>query len=109
MEQKKYRLEILAPVRGEILEIARLHMELVGPNSARRITDKIKNSLERLQTYPLMGMALDEKDLRQMGYRKLICGNYLCFYRLVGETVFVYHIADGRTEYKHLYANLPHD
>jgi plasmid stabilization system protein ParE len=105
--RKKYKLEILPPARDEILEIARLHLELVGPESARKITARIRESLEHLRTQPLMGMAPEDKSLRQMGYRKLICGHYLCFYRLIGETVFVYHIADGRTEYKQLFRSLP--
>jgi plasmid stabilization system protein ParE len=107
--QKKHKLEILTSARGEILEIARLHLELVGPASARKITAKIRKSIENLRTHPFMGMALEDKALRQAGYRKLICGNYLCFYRLIGETVFIYHIVDGRTEYKRLFRSLPID
>ena len=103
MTQKKYKLEILKPARDEILEIARFHMEFVGPISAKKITVKLKESLENLRTHPYLGLALDDKDLQRQGYRKLICGNYLCFYRLIGETIFVYHIADGRTEYKRLF------
>ena len=103
MARKQHKMEILAAARGEILEIARLHFELVGPNSARKITNAIKNSLGNLRTHPLMGTMPDDIDLRQKGYRKLVCGNYLCFYRIIGETVVVYHIADGRTDYKLLF------
>jgi plasmid stabilization system protein ParE len=98
-----YKLEILASAREEILDIAQLHLELGGSASTRKITAKIKESLEHLRTHPQMGTALTGKDLTQKGYRKLVCGNYLCFYRLIGDTVFVYHIADGGTEYKRLF------
>ena len=103
---KIFRLEILAPARSEIHEIARLHLELSGPASARKITDKIKRSLENLTTHPHMGAAFPDSVLKREGYRKLICGYYLCVYRLIGETVFVYHIIDGRTNYKMLLSNL---
>ena len=109
MARKKYKLEILAPAREEILEIARLHLELVGPGSARRITGKIKEGLRRLQTHPRMGLALEGMEPRNQGYRKLICGDYLCFYRLIRDTVTVYHVADGRRNYKHLFRTLPTD
>lgn len=32
----------------------------------------------------------------------LICDKYLCIYRLINETVYVYHIANGTTEYSKL-------
>ena len=107
--EKKYNLEILAPARSEMHEIARLHLELVGPASARKITDKIKRSLENLTTHPHMGTLFPDSALRREGYRKLIIGNYICVYRLIGDTVFVYHIKDGRTNYQRLLSNLSED
>jgi len=103
---KRYKLEILAPARSEMHEIARLHLELVGPASARKITDKIKHSLGNLTTHPHMGTTFSDSELKREGYRKLICGYYLCVYRLIGETVFVYHIIDGRTNYQRLLSKL---
>jgi hypothetical protein len=32
--------------------------------------------------------------------------NYLCIYRLLSDTVYVYHIADGRTDYPKLMQDL---
>jgi plasmid stabilization system protein ParE len=104
--RKNYKLDILAPARNEIHEIARVHMSLVGSNSAKKITDKIKKSLEYLRANPLMGMFVDEMELRRLGYRKLISGNYLCFYRVISDTVLVYHIVDGRTDYPRIFNEL---
>lgn len=103
---KKYNLEIIAPARLEIHEIARLHMELVGPKSARRITDSIKNSIGELISHPFMGTVFSDSLLRLEGYRRLICGNYLCIYRLIGNTVFIYHVVDDRTNYQLILSNL---
>ena len=107
MSKKQYNLKILASARDEIQEIARLHMALVGINSARKITTALRKAVEHLSTYPYLGVSIEDRELSQQGYRKLVCGNYLCFYRLVDDTVFIYHIADGRTEYKHLFRKLP--
>jgi plasmid stabilization system protein ParE len=104
--KKSHKLEILSPARREILEIAQLHKELVGPVSAKKITDKIKNSLNLLRKNPYMGMPLEYKDLRQLEYRKLICGNYLCFYRIIADTIYIYHIVDGRTNYPHIFKEI---
>ena len=106
---KKYRLEMLGPARAEILEIAQIHMELVGPVSARKITGRIREALERLCTHPRMGRQVRDDTLCRQGYRFLICGNYLCFYRLVADAVFVYHVVDGRRDYPKLLAGLRED
>jgi len=35
---KKYELELLTPAQRELEEIGRVHLEIVGPLSARKIT-----------------------------------------------------------------------
>ena len=106
MKNERYKVHILTPAQREIEEIALLHMELVGPNSARKITNHIYNTLELLRTSPNTGIDCKDKPLRLEGYRMLICGNYLCIYRLIGNTVFVYHIVDGRMNYPKLMDDL---
>ncbi len=102
----KYKLELLAPAQRELEEIALVHLELVGLDSARYITDRIFASLEMLKVYPNIGIACRDKQLAAEGYRLLICGHYLCFCRLIANTVFVYHIVDGRADYPRLLSNL---
>jgi len=106
MEEQQYRLELLAPAQRELEEIARVHLTLVGPVSARKITDRIYAALRKLETYPNLGIVCRDKQLAAMGYRILICGNYLCFYRQIGTVVFVCHIVDGRTDYPKLLSDL---
>lgn len=49
------KIEILESAQRELEAIAELHMNLVGPNSARKITDRILDSLSRLERFPLSG------------------------------------------------------
>ena len=42
---------ILEPAQRELEEIAQLHLNLVGPNSARKITDLILDTLSRLEIF----------------------------------------------------------
>lgn len=107
MRKPKYKLELLTPAQRELEEIALVHMELVGVESARKITDRIYGALDHLRSHPNMGAACTDKMLRSGGYRMLICGHYLCVYRLFGKTVFVYHVVDGRANYNRLLADLP--
>lgn len=92
-------LVLLEPAQRELEEIAQLHMNLVGPNSARKITDLILDTLSRLEMFPLSGHIPRDKELRGNGYRYVIAGKYICVYRVIGETAFVYHIAHGASNY----------
>ena len=72
------KLDILAPAQAELEEIARVHMALSGP-------------------------PVRDEQLRVGGYRYILAGKYLVIYRLLGDTVVVYHIAHGATDYPKLF------
>lgn len=97
------KLAILDSAQRELEEIACLHRELVGPNSARKITNLIFNALSRLEQFPLSGPILPDKQLQREGYRYVLAGKYLCIYRLIEDTVFVYHIAHASQNYPTLF------
>ena len=99
-------LVILEPAQRELEEIARIHMNLSGSNSARNITDLILDTLSRLEMFPLSGHIPRDKELRNGGYRYVIAGKYICVYRLTGETVCVCHIAHGASNYPTLFKRL---
>ena len=87
-------LVILEPAQRELEEIAQLHMNLVGPASAR------------LERFPLSGHIPRDRELRGGGYRYVIAGKYICVYRLMAERVYVYHIAYGASNYPALFKRL---
>ena len=99
MPAQTFKLAILTPAQRELEEIARVYLELAGVDSARKITGQILDSLERLKTYPLSGSLPRDRMLREAGYRLVISGKYLAVYRLLGNSVFVYHIAHGASNY----------
>ncbi len=85
MTKAKYKLELLRPAQRELKEIALVHTVLAGVESARKITDRIFRALEHLQSHLPMGVECGDEILRWAGYRMLICGHYLCIYRLLGK------------------------
>lgn len=97
------KVEILPPAWVELNEIAEYHLHAAGVESARTITDKILSSLERLEQYPLSCPYAPDEELKLQGYKVLVCGKYVCFYRLIGSTVCVYHIVHGSKEYSKLF------
>ena len=97
MNSKEYSVEILEPAQNELENIALLHKTLVGPISARRITDKIYNSLERLADNPFIGPVLNDPDLADADYRFVVADVYLAVYRIIESRVVIYHIFDSNT------------
>ena len=97
-----YRLEILTPAWQDIDRISDLHLLLVGAQSAQKITDKLLYAIALLASQPYMGALHPDSFLAQREYRKIIRGNYVCVYKVIGTTVYVYRIVDGRTDYPKL-------
>lgn len=99
-------LMLLEPAQRELEENAQLHMNLTGAESARKITELILDTLARLEMFPLSGHNPRDKELRNGGYRYVIAGKYVCVYRVIVETVYVYHIAHGASNYPILFKKL---
>ena len=99
---RTYKLDILPPAQAELEEIARIHLALSGPKSARDITDKIYTAMGQLTRFPLSGPPIRDEQLRAAGYRYILAGKYLIFYRPIGDTIVIYHIAHGATDYPKL-------
>lgn len=100
---QEYKISILAPALTEISQIAEKHLFLVGAKSAKTITDKLFNSIERLKNFPLSCPVIDDEYLKPYGYRMLVIDSYICIYRVIDTVVTVYHIVDGRTNYPSLF------
>lgn len=99
---QEHKVELLPLAWVELEEIADIHLELVGAKSAQKITDKILDSLDLLAINPHMGVVPKQRELAEQGFRVLICGNYLCFYKIGIGIIEVYHIVDGRRDYPKL-------
>ena len=96
------QLVILTPAWQDIDRISDLHLMLVGPKSAEEITDKLLDTIALLAEQPYMGALHPDPSLAGHQYRKLICGKYVCIYKVIDQTVYVYRIVDGRTDYPKL-------
>ena len=99
----KYKVELLNPAWIDLDTISDYHLFEVGPDSARKITDKILTALEQLETFPLSCPLVPYKELAERGFRILVCGKYVCVYKLQGNMVYVHHIVAAATNYPALF------
>ena len=63
------------------------------------------NSAQHSNTLKI-GISPPYAELLKSGYRYVIAGQYLCVYRLIVDTVFVYHIVHGASNYPVLFKRL---
>jgi len=98
-----YDVKLLTPAWLDLDAIADYHLLTVGPDSARNITGKILNSLERLKSFPFSCPLAPYAELADSGYRILVCGKYVCIYKVIDNDVLVYHIAAAAANYPALF------
>lgn len=98
-----YKVEIL-PVAWEDLKhiedwcIVQFDVEI-----ALKVSDHILDAIERLETFPDSGSLTLDEWLNQQGYRMVICEKHVAIYKQIGTVVYIYHIADTRTDYTKLF------
>lgn len=95
----KMKVLLLNEARMELRDIADYHKLKVEINSARRITDRILDAIDRLVDFPEMGNVPPAKMIADAGCRVLIVEDYLCFYQVVDDEIFIYHIVHGSADY----------
>lgn len=98
-----YRVRILPTAWEDLKKIEDYYTVQFNEKRAVSVTDHILDALERLETFPNSGSLTPDKWLNERGYRMVICKKQVTIYRLIGDTVFIYHIADTQTEYTKLF------
>ena len=88
---------------GRRVRIGQIHQNVSLPFSAPLISSAVHAHLWR---FPLSGHIPQDKELRNGGYRYVIAGKYICVYRLIAGTVYVYHMAHGASNYPTLFKRL---
>ncbi len=97
------RIKILPTAWEDLKLIEDWYYMQFGLETALDITDNILNHIERLETFPKSGSLTPDDWLNEMGYRMIICEKQVAIYRIIGDTVYIYHIADTKTEYTKLF------
>lgn len=90
---------ILQSAWDDLAEIADYLVRVSGERTAEDTTDAILDTIELLGATPFLGPLHHDRVLQQLGYRKLVCGKYVCVYRIVDDIPVVYRVFHGRQNY----------
>ena len=95
----KCQVKLLPSAWEDLDRIADYHLMMVGPASAEKITDAILDTVETLGDFPYMGPLHPDPVLAGREFRKVLCGNYVCVYRVIEPDLYVYRIVHGAADY----------
>lgn len=74
--------------------------ELQNVSAAERLLNRLMDAVDRFADYPEMGPVLSSiADVREEGYRFLVTGSYIAFYRVADGGVYVDRVLYGRRDY----------
>ncbi len=99
----KYKAAILTPAAKDIERIAKYHLRMAGPLSAEKITDKLLDTIQFLEEQPFSGSKHPDEMLRKQNFRKLICRDYVCVYKVIAKDVLIYRVVHCVTDYPKLF------
>lgn len=105
MAEKPYRILLTAGAERDLESLYDYIAEYDTPPNAATVLDKLLNTIEELATFPERGSV--PKQLAVLGiqeYRQVFFKPYRIVYRLVGYSVYVYLVADGRRDMQALLA-----
>lgn len=97
-----YSLVFTETARQNYLDIGRyIADESKSLDVAIKFIQKLKNETERLKDFPNSGILPKDRFLLSVGYRFLVCDDYLTFYKTNGveKKVIVYAVINGKRDY----------
>ena len=73
--------------------------DLCNPTAAKNMVNRIMDAVDQLESFSGQGSLLSSITDIYTDYRYLVTGNYMTFYRVYGNDVYVDRILYGRREY----------
>lgn len=93
------KVEWLHEAKMEYRDLLLYHKNTVGRQSAENFAKEVLGTVHQLERFHEMGVLKETQLLGRYGFRALFIKKYVCIYRIVENTVLIYHIADARTNY----------
>lgn len=99
MKKDKYSIRFLGIAEEDLIEIVS-YIALDNPDAAEKLASKIEDNILLLSDNPLIGKRPREIEFKRLNYYYLIVDNYLIFYTIESNTVFIHRILHSASDYK---------
>ena len=102
MKPPDYTVRLLRIAEDDLSEIVN-YIAAERPSTADALAAKIEKNLNLLSKNPRLGRIPNEEELIQLGYRYLVVQNYLIFYTIEEQTIYIHRILHGARDYLNLF------
>ena len=99
----KYKIEFLPSASEDLKYIEDWYRLNFDIQAAAKVKNAIMQAIRRLETFPDSGSQPNDEWIRLQGFRMVIAGRHIVFYRKLEDCILIYHVADSRTEYWRLF------
>jgi addiction module RelE/StbE family toxin len=99
VNKNNYRVRFLSIAEEDLTEIITF-IATDNVKAAEDLANKIEKNLQLVSLNPQLGKIPRDNDLKSLGYRYLIIGNYLIFYTIEKRTILIHRILHGARNYK---------
>jgi len=101
VKETKYTVRLLRAAEDDFNDMI-TYIAAENRTAAEMMATKIERNLSRLSFYPYRGEVPKDKELKHLGYRFLVTGNYLIFYTIEERTILIHRIVYGARDYLNL-------
>jgi plasmid stabilization system protein ParE len=102
MSRNKYTVRFLRIAEDDFAETI-TYISADRPSAAEVLATKIEKNLQLLSQNPHLGRVPKEDELAQLHYRYLVVENYLIFYTVEGQSIYIHRILYGARDYLSLF------
>jgi len=93
------KVEWLYEAQCEFHDFLIYYKTQVGEQYAKKFSDKILSQVQQLASFPEMGVLKKDTLMGKYRFRALFIDQYVCIYKIEGDTVLIFHLADARKNY----------
>jgi toxin ParE1/3/4 len=98
VKRPEYAIRLLRIAEEDLFEIIN-YIAADRPSAADALATKIEKNLNLLSKNPQLGRIPNEEELIRLGYRYLVVQNYLIFYAVEEQIIYVHRILHGARDY----------
>jgi toxin ParE1/3/4 len=102
VKRLEHTIRLLRAAEDDLSEIVN-YIAADRPSAAETLTSKIEKNLNLLSKNPQLGRIPNEEELMRLGYRYLVVQDYLIFYTLEEQVLYVHRILHGSRDYLSLF------
>jgi len=102
VKRPEYIVRLLSIAEDDLAEIIN-YIAADRPSAAEALATRIEKNLNLLSKNPQLGRIPNEDELIHLGYRYLIVENYLIFYTIEEQTIYIHRILHGARDYLTLF------